>query len=366
MKILFNDFKKEYSYRANEFDQAIKRVLKSGYFILGKETEDFEKAFSSYIGTNYAIGVGNGLEALQISLMALGIGQGDEVITTANSAVATALAIQNVGASPIFADIDEYHHINIDSLINQITRRTKAIIPVHLYGQMVDMNKIISFASKYDLKIIEDCAQAHGAEYEGKKAGTFGTIGCFSFYPTKNLGAFGDAGAIVTSDIKLTEKCRMIRNYGQKNRYEHDISGINSRLDEIQSAILSIKLKSLDVNNSRRKQISDLYRKELSSIRQIKLPLERKNSKHVYHLFVIEAEQRDRLQDFLKTKDIPSLIHYPIPIHKQKCFIDHNNIYLPIVEEKVKKILSFPIHPYLTDKEVFYICKQIKLFYAQQ
>ncbi len=363
MKILFNDFKRHYKAEKKKIDSAVQRVLGSGYFILGKEVLHFEKKFASYLGTTHAIGVANGLEALQISLMALAIGEGDEVITTADSAVATALAIRLVGATPVFVDIDDFYHIDARKIEEKITKKTKAIIPVHLYGQSADMDTIGALANKYHLHIVEDCAQAHGARYKEKHVGTFGIAGCFSFYPTKNLGAYGDAGAIVTGDTEFAEKCRIIRNYGQKNRYEHPVIGINSRLDELQAGIVSAGLFVLKKNNARRNSIAQLYREALSSIKKIKLPLLRDTAYHVYHLFVIETETRDGLMEFLRKKNIATLIHYPIPIHKQACFPEHNSLSLPILEEKVKKILSLPIHPYLFDSEVKYITDSIKEYY---
>lgn len=364
MKISFNNFKRKYKKGAKKIDSAIKRVLKSGHFILGDELAKFENNFSAYIGTKHAIGVANGLEALQISLIALGIKEGDEVITTSHSAVATALSIKAVGAKPVFVDIDRFYHIDADKIEEKINTRTKAIIPVHLYGQTAEIDKILRLASKYKINIIEDCAQSHGASYNNKNTGTFGALGCFSFYPTKNLGAFGDAGAITTNDDNLAEKCRMIRNYGQRNRYEHEIYGLNSRLDEFQAAILSTELPNLDKNNRRRKEIAKLYAKELSDIKEIKLPQIRNKAEHVYHLFVIESDKRMELQMFLEKNGIASLIHYPIPIHKQKCFAVYNSLKLPATEEKSQRILSLPIHPYLSNKEVLFICKKIKAFYG--
>ena len=361
--ILFNDFKTEYLYLKRKIDFAIKEVLMSGRYILGKKVESFEQQFAEYLGAKYCVGVGNGLEALQIALMALGIGKDDEVITTSYSAVATALAIKAVGAKPVFIDIDEYYHLDSSKIEKKITSRTKAILPVHLYGQMVDIEKIKQITKRHSLYLIEDAAQSHGAEYKGKKAGTFGDFGCFSFYPTKNLGAFGDGGAIITNKKELYDKCRMIRNYGQKNRYEHEIYGLNSRLDEIQAAILSIKLKHLDKFNKRRQQIAKLYFELLKDIKEVQLPKIRDNAQHNFHLFVIEAERRDKLMKFLAKNNIPTIIHYPIPIHKQKCFPEFNNLKLPFLENKVKKILSLPIHPFLKDKDVIYITKKIKEFY---
>ena len=363
MEIKFNDFLKQDKIHHLLYSKAIKRVLKSGYYILGPEVAKFEKQFSGYIGVKYTVGVANGLEALQIALMALGVGHGDEVITTSHSAVATSLAIKAVRAKPIFVDIDEYFHINADEIETRITSKTKAIIPVHLYGQSADLDKIKKICQQHSLYLIEDCAQAHGALYNNRKVGSFGDIGCFSFYPTKNLGAFGDGGALVTNDEKLYKKFLMLRNYGQKNRYEHEIYGLNSRLDEIQASLLLVQLKYLDKNNHQRQKLAHIYKKHLQDIKQIKLPVLRKNSQHVFHLFVIEAEKRDELMEYLKVHNISTIIHYLIPIHKQSCFKEYNEINLSILESKTKNILSLPIHPFLSKKEIIYICQTIKNFY---
>lgn len=366
MEIPFNDLKKNYTQKKAKIDSAIKSVLESGYYILGNKVKKFEEEFAAYIGTKHAIGVANGLEALQISLLAINIGKDDEVITTPHSAVATTLAIIAVGAKPIFVDIDEYFHMDEDKIEEKITNKTKAIIPVHLFGQAVEIDTIMKIAQKHGLSVIEDAAQAHGAKFKSKKVGTFGDTGCFSFYPTKNLGAFGDAGMIVTNSEELAEKCKMIRNYGQKNRYEHEVYGINSRLSELQASILSVELPELDKNNKKRQRVADQYTKELTDVKQIVLPKKRVGANSVFHLFVIETNRRDELQKYLKENGIATLIHYPIPIHKQKCLKDYNNVVLPVAEEKSKKILSLPIHPYLTEKEVTYVCKHIKQFFHEK
>lgn len=365
MKVLFNKLGEEYKKNKKKFEAKIDKVLKSGNFILGKEVENFEKEFARYIGVKYCVGVGNGLEALQLSLMALNIGPGDEVITTPLSAIASALCIKLVGAKPVFVDIGEYFHLDANKIERYITKKTKAILGVHLYGQPFDIEKILKICKKYNLFLIEDCAQAHGAEFKGKKVGSFGNVGCFSFYPTKNLGAFGDGGAVVTNDKKIYEYCKIARNYGQKSLYEHIILGLNSRLDEIQAGILRIKLKYLDFLNKKRRKIAQFYKNNLKDIKEIKLPLERKNSYHIYHLFVIQAEQRDELREFLSKKGIPTLIHYPKPIHKQPTFKEYNSLFLPNVEEVINKIVSLPIHPLLNEKEINYIIRSIKEFYKQ-
>jgi len=363
MKIAFNNFKKEYLSNKKDIDKAMLWVASSGWYILGKEVEKFEEEFSKFIGSKYSVGVGNGMEAIQIALMALDIKKGDEVITTSLSAAATALAIKAVGAKPVFADIDEFYHTDPKEIEKKITKKTKAIIPVHLYGESADMKEITRIAKKYKLEIIEDCAQAHGAEFNAKKVGTFGIAGAFSFYPTKNLGAYGDGGAITTDNTDLAKKMRMIRNYGQANRYEHPIVGINSRLDEMQAAILRVKLRKLVSLNNKRVSIAKLYKKELRDVKQIRLPEERPGSGHVYHLFVIESENRNGLQKYLKENGIDTLVHYPIAIHKQKSFIELNKIKLEKTEDVVGKILSLPCHPYLSMEEIKFVSSKIKQFY---
>lgn len=361
--ILMNDFKKEYKFFEKRIDKSIKKTLESGYYILGKNVEIFEENFARYIGSKYCVGVGNGLEALQISLMAAGIKKGDEVITVSNTAVATALAISNIGAKPIFADIDELFLINCDNLESLITKKTKAIIPVHLFGQMTDMTKIVKIAKKYNLIIIEDACQAHGASFKNKKSGSFGDFGCFSFYPTKNLGGYGDGGAIVTNSKEYFNSCKSLRNYGQTTRYIHEVKGLNSRLDEIQAAILNVKLIFLDKSVNKRIKLANLYFKQLEKVKEISLPKLQKNSKHAFHLFVVKAKRRDELQAFLKTNGVESLIHYPIPIHKQIAYKEHNSIKLPITEITASQLLSLPISPYTTKSEIKQICKLITRFY---
>ena len=346
MKISFNRLKPENAEEKSRIMAAMECVLDSGYYILGPEVKAFEDAFAKYIGVKHAIGVANGLEALQISLMALEIGPGDEVITTALSAEATSLSIKAAGAKPILVDIDGYYHLDSAKIESAINKNTRAIIPVHLYGQCADMDTIASIAKKHNLYVVEDCAQAAGTTFNDKKAGSFGIFGCFSFYPTKNLGAIGDAGLITTNDDTLAEKCRIIRNYGQKSRYEHVMYGVNSRLDELQAAILSEKLKDLDTNNSRRVKIAEQYSKNLRGVGDLKLPETRNGSTHIYHLFVIQTSKRDELQEYLKQHEIETLIHYPVLA--------------------VKNILSLPLYPSMTEEEVRYVCNTIKYFYEKR
>ncbi len=361
--ILMNDFKKEYKFLQKQIDKAVRKCFESGWYILGREVEEFEREFAKYIGTQYCIGVANGLEALQISLMALDIGKGDEVITVSNTAVATSLAISNVGAKPVFIDVDDYYLIDVKKIEEKITPRAKAIMPVHLFGQTANMNSLKEIARKYNLKIIEDACQAHGALRNRKKAGSFGDLGCFSFYPTKNLGGYGDGGAITTNSKKLYEKCQMLRNYGQKTRYLHKLKGLNSRLDEIQAAILRVKLRYLDLFVNKRNKIAEIYHQDLLGIKEIRLPKTMPGNRHSFHLYVIEAQKRDDLMSYLEGKGVKTLIHYPIPIHKQDCYLEYNKLKVKNTELFSKSILSLPIHPLLKKKDVKIICNLIKLFY---
>lgn len=329
--------------------KAIVEVVDSGWYILGEQVKAFEKEFAKYLGVKEVIGVANGLEALQISLMALNVGVGDEVITTPISAVATTLAIVAVGAKPVFVDINDQGLIDPDFIKAKITSKTKAILPVHLYGNPVNLNKILKICKKHKIYLIEDACQAHGATYKNRKLGSFGILNCFSFYPTKNLGALGDGGAIATSDAKLAQICREIRDYGQQSKYIHNRYGLNSRLDEIQAAILRVKLKYLDKENKQRQQIAAWYHKHLTSV----------NNNGNYHQFVIRNKNRDLLQTFLKENGINTLIHYPMSIPGQK--IINKNI-CPKAVQFAKEVLSLPCHPDMTIKQINFICNTIKKF----
>ena len=345
--------KAQYLSYQHEIDLAIKRVLDSGWYILGKEVEAFEKEFSDFNAARYSIGVGSGTEAIHLALRALNIGKGDEVITTAHTAVATVSAIDLVGAKPVFVDI-ETDYFNIDAnIINEvITPKTKAIIPVHIYGHPCNMDLIMDIANKNNLMVIEDCAQAHGAKYKTNRVGSIGHIGCFSFYPTKNLGAIGDGGAIITNDKSLANKIKLLREYGWEERYISSYEGWNSRLDEIQAAILRVKLKYLDKDNSKRKAHAKKYKDVLNDL-PIELPKERKDSNHVFHLYVIKTANRDKLKKILESKGIGTTIQYPLPIHKQQYFRKIvGNIELPRTEGIAKNILSLPMYPEMNDDHV--------------
>ena len=339
------------SYR-DEISSAISRVLDSGRYILGKEVELFEEEFSDYIGVGFGIGVGSGTEALHLALVACGIGPGDEVITVSHTAVATAAAILLAGATPVLVDIEPtYFTIDPNCIKRVITSKTKAILPVHIYGHTADMDAINQIAQEYGLKVIEDCAQAHGAKYKGKRVGSIGDVGCFSFYPTKNLGAVGDGGMVVTNFSDLAEKTRLLREYGWKERYISSGQGWNSRLDEIHAAILRTKLKRLDSDNDRRRKLADNYKKELSDL-PLKLPVIREGSTHVYHLFVIKTDHRNLLQEYSQQNGIQMTIQYPVPIHQQQFYIDLlGKASLPVTEKAAGKILSLPIYPELEEND---------------
>ncbi|MBI5234451.1 MAG: DegT/DnrJ/EryC1/StrS family aminotransferase, partial [Deltaproteobacteria bacterium] len=314
----FFDLKAQYLSIKDDIDSAIKDVIDSGWFILGKKGEVFEAEFASYIGSRHAIGVGSGTEALHMGLLSLGIGQGDKVITTPNTAIPTVSAIRFAGAVPLFVDIDPKTYTMsaqaLEGCLSKRDRKAKAIIVVHLFGQPAFLDPIIEIARRYDVKIIEDCAQSHGALYKGKKTGSIGDIGAFSFYPTKNVGAYGDGGLCTTNNDEIAERLRLLRNYGQKDRYHAAIEGYNSRLDELQAGILSVKLKKLDGWNERRRQLAALYTSLLDPSKA-DTPFEVASARHVYHLYVIRHKKRDGLMAHLKDRGIATLIHYPIPIH---------------------------------------------------
>ena len=343
----------QYNSYKEEIDTAISSVLTKGNYILGDEVKSFEQEFSDFIGVDYGIGVGNGTDALLVALKACGVGHEDEVITVSHTAVATATSIVMSGAKPVLVDIEpNFYSIDLSKLESAITEKTKAIILVHLYGCPAEIENIKKITKKHNIFLIEDCAQAHGAVYKDSKVGSFGDLSCFSFYPTKNLGAIGDGGMVLTKDDSLAERCFELREYGWKERYSSSTFGWNTRLDEIQAAILRVKLKYLDIDNKKRKRIAQMY-KELLDDSIIELPKERKESSHVYHLFVIQSDNRDSLMEYLHQKDIFVNIHYPLPIHLQpfyKSILQTKE--LKITESIAKKILSLPMYPELLDEEV--------------
>lgn len=367
MQIPFGNLAQEYQDLKPEIDTAINSVLTSGWFILGKHLQDFESAYAQYCGVKYCVGVASGTEAIYLALKAIGVGDGDEIITVAHTAVPTVSAISMTGATPVFVDIlPNTLLINIAQVVSKITKKTKAVIPVHLYGQMVPMKPLLDLAEKHRIPVIEDAAQAHGSSYLGNKSGTYGIMGCFSFYPSKNLGCYGDGGAIVTNQAKLYERLLMLRNYGQKQRYIHLTEGVNSRLDEIQAAILQVKLNYLDTWNKRRQQIANLYNSLLNT-RNVIVPAIAENCNHIYHLYVIRVNRakRDGLQAYLKDNGIDTLIHYPIPVHIQQAYahLDYHKGSLPTTEKIAHEIISLPIYPQLRDDQVEYIAGKINKFF---
>lgn len=362
-KINYLDFKKEYKLRGDKYIGAVKRVLNSGVYVLSEEVKAFENEFAKFCEAKYCIGVANGLEAIQISLMALGVKENDEVITTPISAVATTLAILAVGATPVFVDVKENGQIDEGLIEKAITKKTKAIIPVHLYGQPANVEKIKDICKKHKLFLIEDSAQAHGTKLNNKKVGTFGNIACWSFYPTKNLGAIGDGGAITTNDPKLAKACSEIRDYGQESKYVHARFGLNSRLDELQGAILSEKLKFLDSDNKKRRDIAKRYINNLKNVKDMEIILPNNIDDSIFHLFVIKTNKRDQLKKYLADNGIPSLVHYPITIPDQPMFKGkYIKLDIPVARKFVNEILSLPCNPFIAFDEVDYITKHLKTF----
>ena len=350
----------------NKILKLFKKTLKSGNYVLGKNVKKFEKNFARYNQSNHCVGVASGTDAIYLAIKSLEIGKGDEIITVANTASATISAIIQSGAKPILIDIDEYYLIDTNKIEKYITKRTKAILPVHLYGQLCDMKKIIQIAKKYKLKIIEDCSQSHGAQLDKKKAGSYGDIGCFSFYPTKNLGSIGDAGAIITNNNLIYQKLLKMREYGWKPKFNSNIYGWNSRLDEIQAGILNIKLDILNLLNQKRIKIANYYNDNIKND-QIILPKKNfKNTKHVYHLYVVRVEKREKFINFLLKKSIQCSIQYPFPINKQKFFsnkIKYDN--LTNTEKFAKQIISLPMYPFLKNDDIKYIVKVINNYVSR-
>ncbi|MGN0014153.1 MAG: DegT/DnrJ/EryC1/StrS family aminotransferase [Candidatus Gastranaerophilaceae bacterium] len=360
--IKFLDLEKINNRFRKEFDERIKEILDAGWYLLGKNDELFEQHFAEYCGTKYAIGVGNGLEALSLIIKAYGFGMGDEIIVPANTYIATILAITYNGCTPVLVEPDiNTYNINPDLIEEKITEKTKAIMVVHLYGQAVQMDKIWELAKKYNLKVFEDSAQAHGAVYQGKRTGNLSDASGFSFYPGKNLGCIGDGGAVTTNDKEIADKIRALRNYGSHVKYHNIYKGENSRLDEIHAAVLDVKLPHLDNDNARRREIAKYYRENIKNDKII-LPKVYDENAHVWHVFAVRTKKRDELQEYLKQNDIQTLIHYPIPPHKQECYKELNNLNLPITEEIHNTILSLPISPVLTDEEVQKVVEVINAY----
>ncbi len=364
LEVPFVDLKIQHQILSKELHRGLDRVMGNTDFILGEEVELFEREFASFCKSNFAVGIGCGLDALRLALKACHIGPGDEVITVTNTFIATVLAISSVGAKPVLVDIDPVsYNIDVNKIESALTNRTKAIVPVHIYGQSADLEKIADLAQRHQLKVIEDACQAHGAEYKGRPCGSWGDAGCFSFYPGKNLGAYGDAGMVVTQNPEIAEKVRMLRNYGQKVKYQHIIEGFNSRLDSIQAAILRVKLRKLGEWNSARREHAREYTTYLKDLDVI-TPREIDGVKHNYHLYVIRVKDRDALLNKLRENGISAGIHYPIPVHLQEAYKDlgYNKGDFPIAEKYANEILSLPMFPELTHEQVVHVCEVIEDF----
>ncbi len=359
-----NDLKRQHDLYGEEYNQKALDVLNSGWYILGNEVKEFEKEFAEYTQTKYCIGIASGLDALQMAFRVIGIKEGDEVIVCSNAYIACVMGITMNNGTPVFVEPDEYDNLDADKIEEKISERTKAILAVHLYGQSCDMDKIMTVAKKHGLKVIEDCAQAHGTTWKGKKVGSIGDIGCWSFYPTKNLGGFGDGGALTTNDETYAEEFRVIRNYGaKKTHYENEVVGMNSRLDELQAGLLRVKLSHLDDLNKERQNIAARYDEGIKNplIRPLQI---RPGSNSIYHQYVVHCEKRDELIDYLKENDIDTIVHYPIPPHLQLAYqyLGLKKGDLPIAERYADEVLSLPMFNGMTSEEQEYVIEKLNGF----
>ena len=362
-KIMPNRLDRGFYKYQDEFEVKALEVLRSGWYVLGNEVKSFEKEFANYTGAKHCVGLASGLDALWIAFRILGIGAGDEVIVQGNTYIASVMGITMNGATPVFVEPDEYFNIDASKIEEKITSKTKAILVVHLYGQASNMSPIQALCKKYNLRLVEDCAQAHGAKFNGQQVGTFGDIGCFSFYPSKNLGAFGDAGAITTNDDKIAEDVRVFRNYGSEKRYYNKVVGANSRLDEIQAGFLRVRLQHLDELAEEKKKICERYMNELKN-GKIELPKIREGATHIWHQFVIKSDYRDELMQYLDEKGIGTIIHYPIPPHLSEAYqyLGLKEGTLPITEKYAKSVLSIPLYNGMTKEEQDYVIEMINAF----
>ncbi len=361
--IMPNNLQRQYSLNAAEYEEKALEVLRSGWYILGKEVSMFEEEWAQYIGSKYCVGLASGLDALWMSFRLLDIKQGDEVIVCANAYIACVMGITMNGATPVFVEPDRYDNIDADKIEAAITPNTKAILAVHLFGQACDMTKIMDVACKYNLKVVEDCAQSHGNKWNGQVVGTFGDVGCFSFYPSKGCGAFGDAGCITTNDKELAEAFKVYRNYGSEKRYHNKVVGTNSRLDELQAGLLRVKLKHMDEFNEERCQIAERYLKGISNP-LIKLPEIRPGADSTWHQFVIHTSKRDELAEYLKNQEIGTIIHYPIPPHLSEAYayLDKPKGSYPIAEQYAEEVLSLPMYNGMRIDEQKRVINAINLF----
>ncbi|MDP2939866.1 MAG: DegT/DnrJ/EryC1/StrS family aminotransferase [Candidatus Omnitrophota bacterium] len=363
MKVEFTNLKQQYLEIKSEVDAGLKKLFSKSNFILGKEVKDFEKAFSHYCGSKFGVGLNSGTDALFLGCLSLGIGQGDEVIVPAFTFIATAFAVTYTGAKVVFVDIDEKTKtIDVKKIEKAVTKKTKAIIPVHLYGQSADMDEIIAIAKRHKLKIIEDAAQAHGAQYKGRSCGSMSDVGCFSFYPTKNLGAFGDGGMVVTDNKKIYEKLTMLRDCGRLGRYKHTIKGYNSRLDTMQAVMLTAKLKHLDKWNKMRQENASLYNSLLKDEEKIITPFQAENRNHIFHIYAVRVKKRDFIIESMLKKGINALIHYPFPLHLQEAYqeLGYKKGDFPIAEKVASEIISLPMSPHLSKEKIKFVAKILK------
>ena len=361
--IMANNLLRQFSLHAKAYEEKALEVLRSGWYILGREGEAFEEEWAQYIGAKYCVGLSSGLDALWISFRLLGVHEGDEVIVSANAYIACVMGITMNGATPVFVEPDVYDNIDADKVERVITPRTKAILAVHLYGQACDMTKIMALAEKHHLLLVEDCAQSHGNHWQGKTVGTFGHVGCFSFYPTKGCGAFGDAGCIVTDDAALAQKFRVFRNYGSEKKYHNAMVGCNSRLDELQAGLLRVKLQYMDELNEERRRLAARYREGITHP-QIRLPNLRTGADATWHQFVIHTSARDALQTYLKAQGIDTMIHYPIPPHLSEAYryLGHKRGDFPIAERYADEVLSLPMYNGMTEEEQETVIRAIQHF----
>ena len=359
-KIVPNRLDRGFFKYQKEFEDKAIEVLRSGWYILGQEVSSFEEEFAEYVGSQYCVGVGNGLDALYLAFRALGIGEGDEVLVQGNTYIASVMGITMNGATPVFIEPDEYFNMDASKLEEKITDKTKAILVVHLYGQASNMGPVVDICRKHNLRLVEDCAQAHGAEFNGQSVGSFGDVGCFSFYPSKNLGAFGDGGAITTNSKEIADTIKMLRNYGSEKRYYNKVVGVNSRLDEIQAGLLRVRLKHMSELEQEKREICERYLNEIDNA-LVELPKIREGATHIWHQFVIRCESRDNLKDYLDEKGIGTIIHYPIPPHLSEAYayLGVKEGSLPITEKYAKTVLSIPLYNGMTREEQDYVIKAI-------
>lgn len=363
MRVPANTLDRGFAMYQREFEEKALEVLRSGRYVLGGEVSAFEEEFADYVGSRYCVGLASGLDALWIAFRILGIGAGDEVLVQGNTYIASVMGITINGATPVFVEPDAYFNLDAARLEEKITERTKAILVVHLYGQASRMDEIMKIAEKYRLRVVEDCAQSHGAKFHGRTTGTFGDIGCFSFYPSKNLGAFGDAGAIVTDDGRIAEDVRVFRNYGSEKRYYNKVVGANSRLDELQAGLLRVRLSHLEELEAGRKEICDRYLRELDR-EKFELPGIREGATHIWHQFVIRSKRRDELKRYLEDKGIGTIIHYPIPPHLSEAYryLGFRGGSFPVTEEYAKTVLSLPLYYGMTEEEQSYVIRWMNRF----